>query len=87
MELRGEIPHTHPQTQRQTRNKCVSVRKQMINTRNLKDIGKLNVYEIVRELKGVRQKKKYIDVYMLYHITFHGVPGLSVTVITALGLL
>lgn len=29
----------------------------MINTRNLKDIGELNVYEIVQELKGVREKK------------------------------
>lgn len=35
----------------------------MINTRNLKDIGKLNVYEIVRKLKGVR--KKNIDICML----------------------
>lgn len=55
----------------------------MTNTRNSKDIAKLNVYEIVWKLKGVRKKYRHIN--MLHHITLQSIPESSIPVITALG--
>lgn len=54
----------------------------MKNTRNLKDIGKLNVYEIVQELKGV--SKKYRHIYALSYYLSDGSRSYF-TVITGLG--
>lgn len=45
----------------------------MINTANLKDIGELNVYEMVWELKGVGQKKcRYMCFIILPFMALQG---------------